>query len=436
MERVLKNAERSEEIQHIIEKMPTGFGIKVTVFVLILVACFFGLGWIIKYPDVITGSITVDASDAPIKLISSASGKLTLNNFRNFGYVNEGDWIGYIQNPANIEDVQKISRKISSLNIKNPSSLKQVNSLPRNVSLGELNIKYFSFLDAYIRAIQYKNANVFNEQDDVLKNMIAGHKKSISIYNEKLQITNKNLNLIEISHRRDSILLSKKVLSQAEHDRSEMSVMAARDAYQNLLKEISSVENQIGQAEKQILQNSIQSNEKDKQLDIELITTFTELEMSIKAWEQKYVFKAPMKGKVQFVKFWKNNQFIQQGEPVFTVLPVKNKVVGQMTLPSTGAGKVKVGQEVIIKLDNFPYTEYGTIAGVVSSISLIPNPVSTGNGTIDNYLVNVDLPHSLKTNYGSTLAFKYESKGTGDIITNSRRLIQRLFDNLNYKLNQ
>ncbi|NNU33286.1 HlyD family efflux transporter periplasmic adaptor subunit [Mucilaginibacter sp. S1162] len=105
-----------------------------------------------------------------------------------------------------------------------------------------------------------------------------------------------------------------------------------------------------------------------------------------------------------------------------------------MTLPSTGAGKVEQGQEVIIKLENYPYREYGSIKGKVSSVSLTATAMKTEKGEIETYLVNVELPNDLKTNYGTYLKFKYEIKGEGDVITKDRRLIERLFDNMRYSV--
>src|SRR5690606_35790949 len=134
-------------------------------------------------------------------------------------------------------------------------------------------------------------------------------------------------------------------------------------------------------------------------------------------------------------KFWVNNQFIQSGEPVFTIVPLQHNVLGQMHLPVHGAGKVKEGQEVIVKLEDYPYMEYGSIKGIVSSISLTTNAQLTEEGTVENYLINVELPEKLKTNYGSELDFRFETKGTGDIVVHERRLLERLFDNLRYKLN-
>jgi hypothetical protein len=63
---------------------------------------------------------------------------------------------------------------------------------------------------------------------------------------------------------------------------------------------------------------------------------------------------------------------------------------------------------------------------------LSPSTEKTETIDIETYMVLVDFPKQLKTNYGAELAFKAEAKGTAEIITNDRRLIQRLFDNLKY----
>ena len=63
-----------------------------------------------------------------------------------------------------------------------------------------------------------------------------------------------------------------------------------------------------------------------------------------------------------------------RGTEVFSILPTDNPILGQVYLPSQGAGKVEAGQEVIIKLDNYPYIEYGSINGKVKTISGISSP--------------------------------------------------------------
>ena len=102
-------------------------------------------------------------------------------------------------------------------------------------------------------------------------------------------------------------------------------------------------------------------------------------------------------------------------------------------MPSTGAGKVKLGSRVNIKLDNYPHIEFGSIEGVVGSISLLSQPQKTVQNPVETYLIVVNLPQGLTTNYGETLDFQFEIGGSADIIVKDRRLIERLFDNLKYR---
>jgi len=95
------------------------------------------------------------------------------------------------------------------------------------------------------------------------------------------------------------------------------------------------------------------------------------------------------------------------------------------TLPPQGAGKVKVGQEVNVKIDNFPYMEYGYIRVKINNISLIP--IDNGQGT-KAYILEVEFPEKLITNYGKTLTFSQEMTGNAEIITEDLRLIDRFLN--------
>lgn len=231
---------------------------------------------------------------------------------------------------------------------------------------------------------------------------------------------------------RDSALLVRKVISESELDKSNLNYISAKDAYQNSLNNLITTTQQIQQTQNKLQELGVNKPEKEQEIKIEVTATYNSLIDNIKSWEQKYVLKAPFSGKVQFLKFYTENQFVQTGEEVFTILPKEDKILGQVTLPAQGSGKVTTGQEVIVKLDNYPYMEYGSITGTVKSISLTTSITKTDKTNVDTYQVLIDFPNQLKTNYGAKLAFRAESKGSAEIITNDRRLIQRLFDNLKY----
>ena len=91
-----------------------------------------------------------------------------------------------------------------------------------------------------------------------------------------------------------------------------------------------------------------------------------------------------------------------------------------MSVPSINSGKIKSGQKVLIKLDNYRYQEYGIVEGKVVNISLTPDDEG-------NYYVDIVLPKGLKTSYNKTLPFDKELKGNADIVTQDLRLIERFF---------
>ena len=95
-------------------------------------------------------------------------------------------------------------------------------------------------------------------------------------------------------------------------------------------------------------------------------------------------------------------------------------------MPIQGSGKVKVGQQVHIRLNNFPDQEFGYLKGKVSNISPMPIVQEQQNG----YVVEIVLPEGMNTNYGKTLPVTREMSGQAEIITEDLRLIERLLQPL------
>ncbi|MDR1056837.1 MAG: HlyD family secretion protein, partial [Prevotellaceae bacterium] len=79
-------------------------------------------------------------------------------------------------------------------------------------------------------------------------------------------------------------------------------------------------------------------------------------------------------GIVTFGKFWSRNQQITAGDRVFGIVAEnRGDIIGKLRLASEGAGKVKTGQRVHIKVDGYPCMEYGMLEAKVQSISLVPD---------------------------------------------------------------
>ena len=66
-----KSSGRSEELDEIIDRMPMAFGKWVALAVIVFAALFLLFGWIIKYPDMVTGQIKINAQNPTVRLVRS-----------------------------------------------------------------------------------------------------------------------------------------------------------------------------------------------------------------------------------------------------------------------------------------------------------------------------------------------------------------------------
>ncbi len=424
---------RSDEVKDIIDRMPTRFGQWVAIAVVIFAVLLVVFGFIIKYPDTVVGQIKINSSQSPIKLIANVSGKIRVLNYQARDQVKEGDYIALVQNPAKAEDIQQVSKLLVEFDPNSDSFSRFKDYFPEKVSLGEINMKYYLFFSSLINLCNYEGSNIYKQQEKSLKEDIFGQKVLFARTQDILGTTTEKLEIAKKWLEKDASLNKKEIVPEQQLDQVRNEYLSAKQSCQSLQKELSATKIQISGLENKLGQLKVEQQEKENQMHLELLSSYHDLVDNIKLWEQKYVFKAPFSGRIEFLKFWEDNQFVQAGEEVFSIIPENTNVVGQVLLPSGGAGKVTPGCKVNIKLDNYPYLEFGSIEGAVSSMSLITRREQAQQGSVDTYLVLVDLPQGLTTNYGEKLNFKYEIGGTADIIIRDRRLIERLFDNLKYR---
>ena len=429
---------KSEQVQDIIERMPENFGRLVMYFFsgLVLVLVLFGV--FIKYPDVIRGESTLNASAGPVKLISNASGKLTIvASLKPKSHVKSGTLIGYIENPAKLQDVHTVDSVLRHLNLNKINERPSLKYFPEQLSLGELNEKYFSFIQAFYNYANHFSLNLYEQQEAILNKQVVSQQSRIKSTNQNTYLLRNAYSLLEKSYRRDSTLHSKNVLSIADLEKTRMDLLAAQRSFESLKAETSDGEFQLEDVLNKLQQIAIQKIETKVQAEIRLTSSYFELTESIKQWQLKYTLVSPIDGTLEFSNFWKTNDYINAGQELFSILPNNRDVFAQVLLPEAGAGKVKLGQKVVLKLNDFPYNEYGSIQGRVKDRSLITNQkINNNNQKESQYLVIVEMPNGLLTNYGTRLDFKFGAKGTAEIITSDRRLFQRLFENLKYQANK
>ena len=151
----------------------------------------------------------------------------------------------------------------------------------------------------------------------------------------------------------------------------------------------------------------------------DMLNSYNILMSEIKQWENMYVFSVDVDGVVEYANLIADNTFITAGEPVFTLIVEDNEYYGTALLPHDGAGNVSIGQDVNIKVSAYPFEEHGLLKGRVTGVS--KNYIADGG-----YLVYIQLPSGLKSTNGELFSFAEAMTGRAEIITEEKRLIEKL----------
>lgn len=415
---------RSEEVQDIIDRMPTGWTHRVALIVISLLLILLGISILVSYPDTIDGEVRITSHVAPVRLVALASGRLHL--LRNVGSeLKRGEVIGYIESGLDYSSFRYLEQVLER-GI-------QYDSLPsfeKNVELGELGNSYNLYIQAYDSWWRLRTSLKHATIRKALEAQITSSVRLAEHLHEALELQRQIIATSEELLLRDSLLLSKNYLAEYDYHQSENNLLSLKGAYINARSAYLSKQSEIQQGQMQILRNSIEEEEEHEEAYSTLEARYQALLNDVRLWKERYLFIAPMDGFLDYLGFWQENTSISSGMEVFSIVPPTTRVIGEAIISAVGAGKVKVGMSVHIKLQDYPYDEYGFVRGQVESISVLTHKVSTASGEISAYRVRISLPEGLSTNFGQILQVGPESKGVAEIVTKPRRLIERLFDNL------
>jgi hemolysin D len=105
--------------------------------------------------------------------------------------------------------------------------------------------------------------------------------------------------------------------------------------------------------------------------------------------------RSPIDGTVQASVLTSIGQVVSPAEEVMRIVPAGAPIEVEAYLPNADAGFVRVGQKAVVKVDAFPFTRYGTIAGRIESIG---RDAITSN---DAQGLSADATHALASPRGS-----------------------------------
>lgn len=403
----------SEDVQEIIERIPSWivrYGLTLLLAILLMILC---LTWFIKYPDVIKATIVITTSPPPIDLISRTEGTLQLFTSENAS-VEKGEIIACIRSNVELNDVLELEKTLDESSFEEKSFSR--NTFPH---LGLLQ-PYYNELAAAITDL------VLFESNDNIKNQITRITQEMTSTDNLIRILQQQvaLSLEEIKLTReklimDSILFSQQVITKIDYNVIRAQYLAQWKVLKNIETSVINNQVQLRQLEGRLTELHTEKTEKHNLLKLRVKSARQELLGQILEWRKNYLLVSPINGRLAYLRFLENDVFIGPNTALFSIIPDQGKIYGQAQLPISRSGKVRTGQSVNIRLENYPFEEYGILKGRVESIAILPSE--------GQYMLKVALPQGLKTSFNDDLPYAQHLRGETEVITEDLRLLERFF---------
>lgn len=149
--------------------MPNNFAKTITLIVTVIVLFLFLFGFIVKYPDIVSGDINISSEQPPLQLVAEQSGRLRINNVTSQDKIQSGQLLAWIDNPAHPKLIDKLTQIRDSLVFPVTFAKSVYSDLPKNLNLGDLSMPYPSFLSAIKQLADYQESHLYDRQGSSLK---------------------------------------------------------------------------------------------------------------------------------------------------------------------------------------------------------------------------------------------------------------------------
>ena len=149
--------------------------------------------------------------------------------------------------------------------------------------------------------------------------------------------------------------------------------------------------------------------------------------------KQLLTLTAPVDGTVQQLTTHTIGGVVTAAQPIMVIVPSEDKLEIEAIVPNKDIGFVQAGQEVVVKIESFPYTRYGYLTGKVKTVSFdaVENKdlglVYTAIVSLDKDTLNIE---------GKPVRLDAGMNATAEIKTGKRSVISYLLSPLQTKVDE
>jgi len=362
-----------DQVQTILGK-PPGWILKWGIsFIFMTVLMLIWMSYLVKFPDIIQARVILTTEIPPVHLFVQSGGKIENLLVEDKQVIVENDLLVIIQNPANHRDIVILENFLEKVKVRKTVDLSDV-AYPENLELGEIQSSYSDFTQNLNDFNFFENKNELVKKIEALKSQIrylGGKNASI----KKQEITmGRAIDLAKSNRDRMIKLLADKAVSIKDVEDAKSEVLRNERELERMQTDYLDNKMKAKNLELTIIDLNENRSDGKNEKSISLKEQIDVLLSEIENWKQKYLIFSPMDGQVSFPKVISKNQFLKNGDEIMTIVPQGGvgEMMGKAYLPAANNGKVDEGFEINIRLDGYPYQEFGVVKATVESKSILP----------------------------------------------------------------
>jgi hypothetical protein len=403
--------DRESNIEDIVGNVPSRYILYTSASLLIVLIIGLILSHFIKYPEIISAPVLLKSDDAPIKIVARQPSFVDSLLIQDESNVTKGDILLTFHTEASFHDILLLRSSLQS----NPKSLIDIHVL--NVGeFAEQAVKYFNLVseenfEIEIGLLENRKERLTNEKKSLQRRILI-QEQNLDLIKQKNKIVYNDYQRTEKLQRDRVLAIVDLETKQKVSIDSKLEMLRAEEALLNSNSNLEVLNTSTKEIKMEIenarilRENSIQE-------------TYNSLISNLLKWEDVFILRSPKNGKVVFSKDWESGMFINSYEQIFWVEPDVDDLHGKIKVNQYNSSKIKIGQDVLAMLDNFPYEEYGMVKGKVESITKLPID--------DSYIIEINFPNGMVTEYGYVLDLHSEAIGSVSIITENQSLLSKFF---------
>lgn len=303
------------------------------------------------------------------------AGRVRIAYVRNGSSVREGDVLVELDSTDSGADLDAMRAEVET----NQAEIARRRLAIASARSGEITAPVILFPDAISELVRRREQATLDAETQTLSMLQRGLDAQIG--EREAQKQRLKFSIVERT-KLVAVLTERVKMRQMLVDRDAGARAAVIDALQEQQKEaaiLATERGQIFELDAAITTLRLKQNETTAQFITEQTQRLLEMERRFEKAQAELIkavgknnrtrLTAPVSGIVQQLALTTEGQVVAAGQPLMTIVPGDDRLEVEAFLQNKDVGFVAVGQKVILKIDAFPFTRFGTVEGEVVQVS-------------------------------------------------------------------